>query len=58
MSEEEIKAKALELYPYKMKENKKGTGRYDARLLQRKAYIRGYMDALAICDINPQLTNK
>lgn len=39
--EEEIKQKALKLYPIKEQKNKKGTGIYDANLQRRKAFEDG-----------------
>ena len=46
MTKEQIEQKALELFPVKHKENKKGTGEYDSNLPRRKAYIQGAIEAL------------
>lgn len=40
-----LAARALELYPERKRQNKKGTGEYDANLPRRKAYIKGWTDA-------------
>ena len=45
MTQQEIEARALELYPERKRQNKKGTGEYDANLPRRKAYIQGWTDA-------------
>ena len=45
MTQQEIEARALELYPERKRQNKKGTGEYDANLPRRKAYIKGWTDA-------------
>ena len=45
MNKDEIEARALELYPERKRQNKKGTGEYDANLPRRKAYIKGWTDA-------------
>lgn len=45
MTQKEIEARALDLYPERKRQNKKGTGEYDANLPRRKAYIKGWMDA-------------
>ena len=45
MTQQEIEARALELYPERKRQNKKGTGEYDANLPRRKAYIQGWKDA-------------
>ena len=45
MTQKEIEARALELYPERKRQNKKGTGEYDANLPRRKAYIKGWTDA-------------
>ena len=45
MNKDEIEAWALELYPERKRQNKKGTGEYDANLPRRKAYIKGWTDA-------------
>lgn len=44
MTQQEIEARALELYPERKRQNKKGTGEYDANLPRRKAYIKGWTD--------------
>ena len=46
MIEQEIEAKALELYPVRKRMNKKGTGEFDANLPRRQAYIQGYKDGM------------
>lgn len=46
MTQQEIEARALELYPERKRQNKKGTGEYDSNLPRRKAYIKGWTDAL------------
>lgn len=45
MTQQEIEARALELYPERKRQNKNGTGEYDANLPRRKAYIKGWTDA-------------
>ena len=45
MTQKEIEARALELYPERKRQNKKGTSEYDANLPRRKAYIKGWTDA-------------
>ena len=45
MTQQEIEARALELYPERKRQNKKGTGEYDANLPRRNAYIKGWTDA-------------
>ena len=45
MTQQEIEARALELYPERKRQNKKGTSEYDANLPRRKAYIKGWTDA-------------
>ena len=45
MTQQEIEARALELYPERKRQNKKGTGEYDANLPRRKAYVKGWTDA-------------
>ena len=45
MTQQEIEARALELYPERKRQNKNGTGEYDANLPRRKAYIKGRTDA-------------
>ena len=47
MTQQEIEARALELYPERKRQNKKGTGEYDANLPRRKAYIKGWTDGWA-----------
>ena len=44
MTQQEIEAQALELYPERKRQNKNGTGEYDANLPRRKAYIKGWTD--------------
>jgi len=46
MTEQDIKARALKLYPVRKRINKKGTSKFDANLPRRQAYIQGYMDAI------------
>lgn len=41
-----IKEKSIELYPVRMKLNKKCTGEYDQNLPRRKAFMRGYTMAM------------
>ena len=45
MTQQEIEARALELYPERKRQNKKDTGEYDANLPRRKAYVKGWTDA-------------
>lgn len=44
MTQQEIEARALELYPERKRQNKNGTGEYDANLPRRKVYIKGWTD--------------
>ena len=44
LTDEQIEARALELFPVREKENKKATGTYDSNFPRRKAYIQGCKD--------------
>lgn len=46
MIQDELIQKALELFPVRKKENKKGTGDYDPNIPRRKAFIKGGQYAL------------
>lgn len=52
MTEEQIKQKALEVFPIREKLNKKGTGSYDPNMPRRKAYIQGATDVLQSLNTN------
>ena len=58
MTQQEIEARALELYPERKRQNKKGTGEYDANLPRRKAYIKGWTDAQSTMSGDSPLTDK
>ena len=57
MTQQEIEARALELYPERKRQNKKGTGEYDANLPRRKAYIKGWTDAQSTMSGDSPLTD-
>ncbi len=57
MTQQEIEARALELYPERKRQNKKGTGEYDANLPRRKAYIKGWTDAQSSMSGDSPLTD-
>ena len=57
MTQQEIEARALELYPERKRQNKKGTGEYDANLPRRKAYIKGWTDAQSTLSGDSPLTD-
>ena len=57
MTQKEIEARALELYPERKRQNKKGTGEYDANLPRRKAYIKGWTDAQSTMSGDSPLTD-
>ena len=58
MTQQEIEARALELYPERKRQNKKGTGEYDANLPRRKAYIKGWTDAQSTMSGDSPLADK
>jgi hypothetical protein len=41
-----LEEQALKLYPVRTRDNKKGTGTFDANYPRRQAYLRGYNEAI------------